>query len=83
MIVAEWFAARQEDRTHVSWTVAIVVGIAQIVAGIFPGTSRAGATIFAAMLAGTSNRPAATEFAFLIGHSDHVRGKRLSTLWRG
>jgi undecaprenyl-diphosphatase len=51
----------------VSWTVAIVVGLAQIVAGIFPGISRSGATIFAAMLAGTSNRPAATEFAFLVG----------------
>lgn len=67
MIAAEWFAARQEDRADVSWTVAIVVGLAQIVAGIFPGTSRSGATIFAAMLAGTSNRPAATEFAFLVG----------------
>lgn len=67
MIAAEWFAARQADRAEVSWTVAIVVGIAQIVAGIFPGTSRSGATIFAAMLAGTSNRAAATEFAFLVG----------------
>lgn len=67
MIAAEWFAARQADRSVVSWTVAIVVGVAQIVAGIFPGTSRSGATIFAAMLAGTSNRPAATEFAFLVG----------------
>ena len=67
MIAAEWFAARQGDRAEVSWTVAIVVGLAQIVAGVFPGTSRSGATIFAAMLAGTSNRPAATEFAFLVG----------------
>jgi undecaprenyl-diphosphatase len=67
MIAAEWFAAKQADRTEVSWTVAIVVGLAQIVAGIFPGTSRSGATIFAAMLAGTSNRAAATEFAFLVG----------------
>jgi undecaprenyl-diphosphatase len=67
MIAAEWFAARQPDRATVSWTVAIVVGAAQIVAGIFPGTSRSGATIFAAMLAGTSNRSAATEFAFLVG----------------
>lgn len=67
MIAAEWFAARQKDRSEVTWTVAIVVGLAQIVAGIFPGTSRSAATIFAAMLAGTSNRPAATEFAFLVG----------------
>lgn len=67
MMAAEWFAARQDDRSQVTWTVAIVVGLAQIVAGIFPGTSRSGATIFAAMLVGTSNRAAATEFAFLVG----------------
>lgn len=67
MIAAEWFAAKKEDQTDITWTVAIVVGIAQIVAGIFPGTSRSGATIFAAMLVGTSNRAAATEFAFLVG----------------
>ena len=67
MIAAEWVASRQCDRANVSWTVAIVVGLAQIVAGVFPGTSRSGATIFAAMLAGTSNRAAATEFAFLVG----------------
>lgn len=67
MIGCERLAARQKDRAEVTWTVAIVVGLAQIVAGIFPGTSRSGATIFAAMLTGTSNRPAATEFAFLVG----------------
>jgi undecaprenyl-diphosphatase len=67
IIAAEQLAARQVDRTEVTWRVAILVGVAQIVAGIFPGTSRSGATIFTAMLAGTSNRAAATEFAFLVG----------------
>jgi len=67
MLAAEWFAARQPKRTRVTWTVAILVGIAQMIAGIFPGTSRSGATIFAAMLFGTSDRAAATEFAFLVG----------------
>ncbi len=67
MIGAEQIAARMPDRTTVTWPVAILVGIAQMVAGIFPGTSRSGATIFAAMLFGTSNRAAATEFAFLVG----------------
>ena len=67
IIGAEQVAARQTDRTEVTWPVAILVGFAQIVAGIFPGTSRSGATIFTAMLAGTSNRAAATEFAFLVG----------------
>lgn len=67
ILVAEWLAAKKVDNTHISWPVAAVVGLAQAVAGIFPGTSRSGATIFAAMLSGTSNRAAATEFAFLIG----------------
>ena len=67
MLGAELLAARQPDRTAVTWRVAILVGIAQMVAGVFPGTSRSAATIFTAMLAGTSNRAAATEFAFLVG----------------
>ena len=67
MIVAEHFAAKLRDSTTITWKVAILVGLAQVVAGIFPGTSRSAATIFVAMLAGASNRPAATEFAFLVG----------------
>jgi len=67
MIAAEYYAEKQEDCTDIPWRVAIAVGIAQIVAAIFPGTSRSGTTIFAAMLLGTSNRAAATEFAFLVG----------------
>lgn len=67
MLAAEQYAARQPERSEVSWRVAVLVGIAQMVAGIFPGTSRSAATIFAAMLFGTSNRAAATEFAFLVG----------------
>lgn len=67
MIAAEWLAARKEPNSKVSWPVAIIVGVAQIIAGVFPGTSRSGATIFAAMLSGTSDREAATEFSFLVG----------------
>jgi undecaprenyl-diphosphatase len=67
MIVAEWLAAKKADRVQITWLVAIAVGLAQIVAAIFPGTSRSAATIFIAMLLGTSNRAAATEFAFLLG----------------
>lgn len=67
MIGAEQVAARMPDRKTVTWPVAILVGIAQMIAGVFPGTSRSAATIFAAMLFGTSNRAAATEFAFLVG----------------
>ena len=46
---------------------AIVVGIAQVVAGVFPGTSRSAAAIFAAMFAGLTMRSRAAEFAFLVG----------------
>ncbi|HET7369546.1 MAG TPA: undecaprenyl-diphosphate phosphatase [Gammaproteobacteria bacterium] len=67
MIAAEQLAARQPDRREVTWPVAVVVGVAQMVAGLAPGTSRSAASIFAAMLVGTSNRSAATEFAFLVG----------------
>lgn len=67
MIVAETLAAKQPDRTAITLRVAIAVGLAQVVAGVFPGTSRSAATIFVAMLVGTSNRAAATEFAFLVG----------------
>lgn len=67
MIVAEWFAAKQPERSAITWRVAILVGLAQVVAAMFPGTSRSAATIFVALLAGASNRAAATEFAFLVG----------------
>jgi undecaprenyl-diphosphatase len=71
MLLAEYFAAKRAatlgERSEISWTVAILVGIAQVVAGVFPGTSRSGATIFVALLAGTTSRVAATEFAFLVG----------------
>lgn len=67
MVLAERIAERQIDSVEITWRVAIAVGLAQIVAAIFPGTSRSAATIFVAMLAGTGNRPAATEFAFLVG----------------
>ncbi|MDO5506435.1 MAG: undecaprenyl-diphosphate phosphatase [Pseudoxanthomonas suwonensis] len=67
MILAERLAERRGDRTDVTWTVAVLVGLAQVVAGVFPGTSRSAAAIFIAMLAGLSRRSSATEFVFLVG----------------
>ena len=67
MLAAERLAARRPEATRISWTVAALVGLAQVLAGVFPGTSRSAATIFVAMLAGANNRAAATEFAFLVG----------------
>ena len=67
MLVAEKRASLLPDRTTVTWTVAIGVGLAQVVAGIFPGTSRSAAAIFLAMFLGLSRRSAAAEFVFLLG----------------
>jgi undecaprenyl-diphosphatase len=67
MLAAEAYAGRLPDSTTVTLRVAIAVGLAQVVAGVFPGTSRSALTIFVAMLLGTTNRAAATDFAFLVG----------------
>ena len=67
MLIAERYAERGEANIRITWTVALLVGLAQVVAGVFPGSSRSAATIFVAMLAGTRDRGAATEFAFLVG----------------
>ena len=67
MIVAERLAERRPPCARITWIVATAVGLAQVAAAIFPGTSRSGATIFIALLLGTGDRKAATEFAFLVG----------------
>ena len=67
IFLVERYASHHEGNTTVTWKVAVVVGLGQILAAVFPGTSRSAATIFAAMLAGLTSRPAATEFAFLVG----------------
>jgi undecaprenyl-diphosphatase len=67
MLFAERIAERRPDRTTVTWTVVVLVGLAQVVAGVFPGTSRSAAAIFMAMMAGLSRRTSAAEFVFLVG----------------
>jgi undecaprenyl-diphosphatase len=56
-----------DDPNAIGWGTAVLVGLAQVLAGVFPGTSRSAAAIFAALLFGRSSRVAATEFAFLVG----------------
>jgi undecaprenyl-diphosphatase len=67
ILVVEFLVVKRVPSSYVTWNVAAWVGACQILAGVFPGTSRSAATIFAAMLAGTTARPAAAEFAFLVG----------------
>jgi len=63
----EAHAKRLQASDALTWKVAFWVGIGQILAAVFPGVSRSAATIFAAMLAGMTSRPAAAEFSFLVG----------------
>lgn len=67
ILVAEFYARHHVPAEHATWTVVFAVGVAQVVAGVFPGTSRSAAAIFAAMFAGLTLRPRAAEFAFLVG----------------
>ena len=48
MLGIERFAERMPDAARITWTLAIAVGLAQVLAGVFPGTSRSAAAIFAA-----------------------------------
>lgn len=65
-----WVIERRPRRVTVErmeamrWRDALFVGIAQV-ASLYPGTSRAAATIVGGMLAGLS-RPAATQFSFYL-----------------
>jgi undecaprenyl-diphosphatase len=52
--------------SRLTLAVGVVVGIAQLIAAAFPGTSRSGACILFALMIGLS-RPLATEFSFLLG----------------
>lgn len=54
------------QQSDISWTVAITVGLAQLIAAYFPGASRSGSTIILALVVGAT-RVNATEFSFLVG----------------
>lgn len=50
---------------EMSYKIVLLIGVFQLVAAIFPGTSRSGATIIGALLLGVS-RKAAAEFTFFL-----------------
>jgi undecaprenyl-diphosphatase len=65
LVIERWL--RNKPLEHrVTWPVAICAALAQLLAAVFPGTSRSGATILMALAFGV-NRPKATEFSFLLG----------------
>src|SRR5439155_13899479 len=65
-VVVEGWLRRRTLRNEITWAVVVAVGIGQLMAAVFPGTSRSGATILLALVLGL-NRLAATEFSFLVG----------------
>src|SRR5205085_8628945 len=66
IIFVEWWLKGRPLADRINWPVAVTVGFAQLVAAAFPGSSRSGVTILAALALGV-NRPLATEFSFLVG----------------
>lgn len=58
-------AAKIEDMNDITWKMALLIGLFQLLAAAFPGTSRSGATIIGALLIGIS-RKAASEFTFIL-----------------
>jgi undecaprenyl-diphosphatase len=65
ILLIEWALRGRQLRPDVTWLMAVAVGLAQLLAAVFPGTSRSASTILIALALGLS-RPAATEFSFLL-----------------
>ncbi len=65
LAVEGWLKGRRTT-SEITWTIAVAVGVGQLAAAVFPGTSRSGATILVTLALGLT-RPAATEFSFLVG----------------
>ncbi len=79
-----------------SYKIVLLIGVFQLIAAVFPGTSRSGATIIGALLLGVS-RTAAAEFTFflavpvmagasllkLVKHGFEFTGTELAVLFTG
>lgn len=57
--------AKINEMSDITWKMAVLIGVFQLLAAAFPGTSRSGATIIGALLIGIS-RKAASEFTFIL-----------------
>ncbi len=66
IFAVEFLAKNLYQHEDVSWLEAGLMGVAQMVAGVFPGSSRSGSTIMTGLALGMK-RPMATEFSFLLG----------------
>ncbi len=68
IVIENWNKGRKPKVTSLSqitYRTALLIGVFQLIAAIFPGTSRSGATIVGALLIGVS-RTVAAEFTFFL-----------------
>ena len=65
-LAIEWWLRGKKLSNQITWSVVFAVALGQLIAAVFPGSSRSGSTILLSLLLGL-NRPAATEFSFLVG----------------
>ena len=68
IVIENWNKHRKgtkDKNSEITYKDAIIIGIFQLLAAIFPGTSRSGATIIGGLLIGLS-RPNAAEFTFYL-----------------
>lgn len=68
LVIESWHKgkpAKVQELSDITCRLALLIGVFQLIAAIFPGTSRSGATIVGALLLGVS-RTAAAEFTFFL-----------------
>ncbi len=80
IFAVEFLSKSLYPHDDISWTEAALMGLAQVIAGVFPGSSRSGSTIMTGLALGMK-RPAATEFSFLLGIPTMFAASALD-LWR-
>ena len=82
-IIIENSPLSQKPKVHsipeITCRAALIIGIFQMIAAVFPGTSRSGATIVGALLIGIS-RTAAAEFTFFLAIPAMLGGSALKLL---
>lgn len=83
ILAIEAWRKRSPGSPDLTWTIAAICGIAQLVAALFPGTSRSGSTIMFALAFGLC-RPKAAEFSFILGMFTLIAagGYKLLDAWK-
>lgn len=66
IFAVEYYVKGKKLPEVITWKVAVIIGLAQLIAAVFPGASRSGTTIMVAMAFG-AHRKTATEFSFILG----------------